>query len=423
MSRIKIKNFGPIKEGYQENDGWMDVKKVTVFIGNQGSGKSTVAKLISTFTWKEKAIEKRILKQDELSLYNGFLKQLAYQRIDKYINADSEIEFIGNAYSMKFKDGVFIATKTSTNGYKLPKIMYVPAERSFLSVFDRPDKVKKLPLPVYTFNEEFDTAKHLYSDGLELPINKVHFEFDKFNKIAHIVGDENSYKIRLSEASSGFQSIVPLYLVSKYLMDKIENKIEDETIQEESLEEQKKIDKQVKAILDDPELTEDIKQSYLRQLSANKKPSCFVNIVEEPEQNLFPSSQQKILNSLLEINNRNENNKLIMTTHSPYLINYLTLAVKAYNVFHKLDSLTNADIIRNELKVVEKISKIFSIKSLVSPSDWVVYELDETNGTIKKLDNYKGLPEDANLLNNSITEINNHFDSLREIEKSYAKFL
>jgi len=34
----------------------MDVKKVTVFIGNQGSGKSTVAKLISSFSWIEKAL-------------------------------------------------------------------------------------------------------------------------------------------------------------------------------------------------------------------------------------------------------------------------------------------------------------------------------------------------------------------------------
>jgi predicted ATPase len=415
MSKIRIKNFGPIKEGFKETlpDGtvnnWLDVKKVTVFIGNQGSGKSTVAKLISTLTWIEKAIEKRILKQDELSLYNRFLKQLAYQRIDKYINANSEIEFIGNAYSLKFKDGVFIATKSSTNGYKLPKIMYVPAERSFLSVFDRPDKVKKLPLPVYTFNEEFDTAKHLYAEGLELPINKVRFEFDKFNKIAHIVGDENSYKIRLSEASSGFQSIVPLYLVSKYLMDKIENKIEDETIQEESLEEQKKIDKQVKAILDDPELTEDIKQSYLRQLSANKKPSCFVNIVEEPEQNLFPSSQQKILNSLLEINNRNENNKLIMTTHSPYLINYLTLSVKAEMVKSNL----NSESSRN------KLSEIVPLESTLNAENLIIYELNEADGSIKKLPDYKGLPSDENYLNSGLEDSNELFAQLQEIEKGW----
>ena len=56
MSKIKIKNFGPIKEGYLEDDGWLDVKKVTVFIGNQGSGKSTVTKLITTFMWIEKAL-------------------------------------------------------------------------------------------------------------------------------------------------------------------------------------------------------------------------------------------------------------------------------------------------------------------------------------------------------------------------------
>ena len=39
MSRIKIKNFGPLKETASVTDGWIDIKKVTVFTGNQGSGK------------------------------------------------------------------------------------------------------------------------------------------------------------------------------------------------------------------------------------------------------------------------------------------------------------------------------------------------------------------------------------------------
>ena len=50
MSRIKIKNFGPLKETASVTDGWIDIKKVTVFTGNQGSGKSTVAKLVSTLS-------------------------------------------------------------------------------------------------------------------------------------------------------------------------------------------------------------------------------------------------------------------------------------------------------------------------------------------------------------------------------------
>ena len=58
MCRIRIKNFGPIKEGFThpDSEGWIDIKKVTMFIGNQGSGKSTIAKLISTFMWMEKAL-------------------------------------------------------------------------------------------------------------------------------------------------------------------------------------------------------------------------------------------------------------------------------------------------------------------------------------------------------------------------------
>ena len=52
MAKIKIQNFGSLKD----NNSWIDLGKVTIFIGNQGSGKSTIAKLISTFTWVEKAL-------------------------------------------------------------------------------------------------------------------------------------------------------------------------------------------------------------------------------------------------------------------------------------------------------------------------------------------------------------------------------
>lgn len=55
-TRLRLKNFGPIGPGLSDNDGWIDFKRVTLFIGNQGSGKSTVAKLFSTFSWIEKAL-------------------------------------------------------------------------------------------------------------------------------------------------------------------------------------------------------------------------------------------------------------------------------------------------------------------------------------------------------------------------------
>jgi ABC-type lipoprotein export system ATPase subunit len=405
MSKIKIKNFGPIKEGYQEDEDWMEVKKVTVFIGNQGSGKSTVAKLISTLSWIEKAMVKGIIGQDELNIGNGFLKTLAYQRITEYFKENTVIEYSGKAFTFSFIDGSFTATKAATNGYLLPKIMYVPAERNFLSVVDRPDKLKNLPSILYTFNDEYDRAKNLYAKGIELPINNVRFEYDKFNKLAHIVGVDKSYKLRLSSASSGFQSTVPLYLVTKYLSDSLIME-EDPSVRENSLEEQKKLEKEMKGILEDTQITPEIRQAYLRQLSAKRKPSCFINIVEEPEQNLFPSSQQGVLNELLKYTNATDGNKLIMTTHSPYLLIYLTLCVEADKLKKKAK--------KEELK--SKLNDIVPLASTVDGNDLVVYQLDEKNGTIEKLKNYKGLPSDENKLNDGLTEANDEFSKLLDLE-------
>ncbi|MCB0557838.1 MAG: AAA family ATPase [Phaeodactylibacter sp.] len=85
MSKIKINNFGPINVGCQENDGWIEVKKVTVFIGNQGSGKSTVAKLISTFSWIEKALTRGDYDIKWFTRKNRFRNTYcSYHRIENY---------------------------------------------------------------------------------------------------------------------------------------------------------------------------------------------------------------------------------------------------------------------------------------------------------------------------------------------------
>ncbi|MDX2278263.1 MAG: AAA family ATPase [Saprospiraceae bacterium] len=370
-----------------------------------------MAKLISTLSWIEKALFIGILKEGELNTHNRFIKQLAYHRIDDYIKTDTSIEYQGNAYTLRFSGGRFESEKSLSNGYLLPKIMYAPAERNFLSTVDRPDKLKNLPSSLYTFNDEFDAAKVLFAGGLELPINNVRFEYDKLNKIAHIVGENAAYKLRLSEASSGFQSTVPLFLVTKYLTERLLAE-EDPSIQEKSLSDRRKIEKEVKSIINDPLLTAEVRQEYLRLLSAKLKRSCLINIVEEPEQNLFPLSQKKILESLLAFNNRHIENRLIITTHSPYLINYLSIAIQGQylsSLMHKKESAKG---------LFEQLDKVAPEASLVDGSDVVVYELDEKNGSIARLANTEGIPSDKNFLNLSIRQGNELFDQLLEIEES-----
>lgn len=407
MSRIKIKHFGPIKNGYLDNEGWLDVKRVTVLIGNQGSGKSTVAKLISTLTWVEKSMFLGTLKQNSFNTKKRFEKLLSYQKIDKYLRDETVIEYEGYSFRFNYIEGKFLVSKSKENGYLLPKIMYAPAERNFLSSVDRPDKLKNLPQTLYTFNDEFDAAKEKFGKGTLLPFGNTKFIYDKLNKLARIIGINGSFDLRLSEASSGYQSTVPLFLVTKYISESLVNK-PDEKVKENSLEEQKKLDKELKLILNDPELTPEVRQASLRLLSAKRKRACFINIVEEPEQNLFPTSQKSMLFELLS-HTQTKGNKLIITTHSPYLINYLTIAVKASMVLEKL----------YDSDAKTKLSKIVPLESVLKASELAIYEMNEEDGSIRLLDNYKGLPSDENYLNASLDNANELFTQLQELKKGW----
>ena len=407
MSKIKIKNFGPIKEGYQENDGWMDIKKVTVFIGNQGSGKSTVAKVISTLTWLEKAINRGDIDKDKIS-HDYFHKQFEYQGIETYFRDSTEIEYVGNRVIIKYNKALpYPAIEIFADvTYTVPKIMYVPAERNFLSVIENATGVRGLPKPLFEFAEELRRGQ--YEFGIKdieipLPINNVKYKFNILDESSLIVGED--FSVNLLVASSGFQSLVPLYFVSLILANNILNnsEINPNNI---SVDRSIRMNNEIGKIMTNDKLPNEQKINSVNAVKAKFQNKCFINIVEEPEQNLFPSSQRQLLNSLLEFSNINDGNKLIMTTHSPYLINYLTLAVEA----NKLKLKVNSDELKN------KLDKIVPLASTINGDELAIYELNEKNGSIRLLPSYKGLPSDENVLNEGLAHSNDLFSELLDIE-------
>lgn len=413
MNKIKIKNFGPIKEGYQENDGWMDVKKVTLFVGNQGSGKSVVAKLISTFSWIEKALTRGDYDIRHFERKNKLRNQyLTYHRIENYFPKTNNtlIDYRGESFHMLYENGNFSIADARNGDYPLPQIMYVPADRNFVANVRSPKSLKQISPSLSEFVTELYNAGNAMKGPMLLPINdengnEVYVEYNKLNDIFYIKGKD--YRIRLTEASSGFQSLVPLFLTSWFLSDSVKGQSEN-TKQPLSSEQRERFRKRVHEINDNPDFTDELRRIALSDLAKEFVKSAFINIVEEPEQNLFPESQHGMLNSLIKYNNLNKGNKLIMTTHSPYLINYLTLAVKAEIV----KTVVNTDEEKN------KLSQIVPLESTIKPDDLIIYQMDEIEGTIRKLGDYKGLPEDDNFLNNSIREVNNEFNKLRQIEKN-----
>ena len=355
--RLIVKSFGPVKD--------LDIifKKVTLFIGDQGTGKSCVAKLFSMFKWMEKVLSQKKYKLSYFEQYNRFKTKLcAYHRIESFINENSYIKFEGNLYDFLYENGNFSVTEKNRDIKGISKVMYVPAERSIVSVAENKSKLlKELPDSSETFSDEFVNAKKFFQSGYNLPFEGLRFEYDSLNDTGWIHGA--NYKVRLINASSGIQSSLPMCIVSEYLSSKISDKEEVKL----SKEEKDKLEKRVAEIMQNEEYSDSIKDMMIRQLSYANRYDRLINIVEEPELNLFPRSQMEVLKSLIYNNASSDENMLVFTTHSPYslaIINTMIMGAKAY---------ANAN---EELR--NQIESILPVKYQINDDDIAAYRLSSS---------------------------------------------
>lgn len=413
MPRLRLKNFGPIGPGLLDNDGWIDFKRVTVFIGNQGAGKSTVAKLFSTFSWMEKALVRGDYEKKWFERKGRLKSQfLTYHRLEHYLESnqwgDAEIEYQGDACTIRYVGGQLSITESSNQGYALPQVMYVPAERNFIAYVRNPRELKLSSDALKEFLTAFEQAKHSLRGAMRLPINQSEIEYDKLNDILNLKGP--GHKLRLTDASSGFQSFVPLYMVSEYLARTVQEQSQNSQ-QPMSADELARFKQGVESIFANPTLTDEQKRAALSVLSARFNKTAFINIVEEPEQNLFPSSQWDILKSLLAFNSQGAHNRLVLTTHSPYIVNYLSLAIQAKHVQQRI-----AQSGRTELQA--ELEAIVPLPALLSPDDVAIYQCNERDGSITRLPCFEGIPSDHNLLNDWLRAGNELFDQLLELEEA-----
>ena len=136
-----------------------------------------------------------------------------------------------------------------------------------------------------------------------------------------------------------------------------------------------------------------------------------MNIVEEPEQNLFPTTQRQVVYELLDTLHRRDGNVLILTTHSPYVLNDLTLAVKAGDIKKKASG-------KNAL--LKKLGKLVALDSCLAEGELAVYQINDTDGKVALLPLYEGIPDDNNFLNSSLEDSNLLFDQLIELDDELA---
>lgn len=345
MSRLIINNIGPLRHVD------VDLKTVNVFIGRQSSGKSTLAKIISLCSWLEKDNEKV-----HKCLESGAYRMLSsYSRLSSaYFKEDSSIFYEGEnivyAYNLPEEDVLQLTTNIVDKwehldekeffGHQLyrsinPKVAYIPAERNFVSAVSNLLEYSEDDDNLQDFVNTWYKAKKKYTEGDALSLMGLHAKFFyRESDLSDNVILDSGESFPLKSASSGLQSIIPLLVLINWLSDGI---YEEE--KPFSPSEQEKI---VKMLKDLPVGMQDEKLKRLvERMTGFIKGYVYSHtqfIVEEPEQNLFPETQCELINYLLASINHGKGHRMVLTTHSPYVLNQLNLLFKAYDKNTTIDN-------------------------------------------------------------------------------------
>ena len=334
MARLFIENIGPIKHVN------IDLNRVNVFIGPQSSGKSTIAKLISFCSWMEKHNE-----ATEEAFERGLVKTLKeYYRMSGYFNEDSVFLYEGEDVDIAYNCEL-MRVSGSCNFYHIhpkeflghhlertvnPKVLYIPAERNFVSSVPNLKRYTEDNDSLQSFINDWFEAKRHFSPDTPLDIKPLGIKYyynEKADRDYFVLDEtvvENS-PMMLNEGSSGQQSLVPLMV----LVDWISRGIYETAKPFSPIERER-----IKDLLTQMSSSEQEKQliNRLKGFLGGKIYSHSQFVIEEPEQNLFPSTQKDLLYSLLASINHGRNHKMVITTHSPYILYALNNAMMAYLV-------------------------------------------------------------------------------------------
>lgn len=369
MGTLKISNFGAIKEAN------LEIKKINVFIGHTSTGKSTAAKLLTIFNSDE------LLGVPHGNI-SGFEKLLKKYDIDFDINEDSEIYYKQNEYFWKISKGKFETNNDDAEILKYPnrsdlikrflnqkqdveefrslittveetlKIdnsvlqemllsstiqayirskhqfknpIYIPAERLLISTFSNSmfsllEAGATIPECISRFGALYESARRRRKETF-IDILKIKVQFDKDNDTVTI---SDNTQISLKQASSGILSILPLWTVLEYHLNKSNNNL---------------------------------------------------ILIEEPELNLYPTVQLDLINWIMGKMRYVDSNSIVITTHSPYILTAIDDLIMGYDIYNKN---------RNQPEIITKIATLLPKYSLIDFNNISSYFFAE-NGIIKDI--------------------------------------
>lgn len=333
MSSIHIKNIGPLRD-----TGRIVLTPVMLFIGKQSTGKSTLMKILCFCSW----IEKKIMLEGEdlvskYTHYNRFVRELkTFHRLDNiFFNSDSEIHFEGDCVKIDLKgeknNAKIVRKANYTADRHNTKICFIPSERNMVSAIKNVSKAYKSSDydALYNYLWEFDEAKTSLENGrrIEMPFDEnVAYYYDSKKEKDMVYLKNLDRSIETMYASSGVQSAMPIIVLLEYLISVVGTK--------RALS-QKEIQNAIaKAVLDKDLLNGGITDVDLSKVSQLLYYANCQLYIEELEQNLFPESQYDMVMAIVKAIKSasvltSKDSRVVMTTHSPYVLTSLNLLMKA----------------------------------------------------------------------------------------------
>lgn len=391
LEELTIENFGPLKSVK------LNLGKMTIFIGEQATGKSTIAKILSICRYFSYIVNFAVEKQDKLQKNTQFKDGLSDWGLVEYLKPDSVIYYECSLYSFEFRnflndkgnDNVLTSLKSNSEQFtslldqlkdlrkdevenennlldfsawypnenffrlNVKKVMnnpfFIPAERGFQTLSMHNNSL--LPSAILDELTKLNRiAKGFNTDVHIKPLNLTFRNENGFSKVKKL--EEDDFHL-LHTGASGFQSTIPIVLAVKFNNNQKINK--GRTI-----------------------------------------------IVEEPELNLYTKTQKKLIEFFVETINSN-NNQFILQTHSPYVLTTLENLMYAFKLGNQ-----------KEGKYKSKVSNIIDEKLWLNPNEVNVYYLE--NGEAKS-----AIERNEALINKSkiddVSEvINEVFDKLLTID-------
>ncbi len=393
MNRLTIRNIGPL------SNVLVDFAKYNLFIGPQSSGKSCILKIASYCNWVEKRIELSQNPDDYLNVAEFWKRLVDYHRLNGFIKKGFLIKYessfmtfsiFGSPEKIQFS---FEWNPLNRWQYRRPQISYIPAERNIVAVIPNWFDISfSNDNNIQGYMSDWENARNTFPQYHKLDILNlgISYYYDKEQFRERILID-NDAEILFLNASSGLQSVVPLCGLINYLtfhelhrprrlsvaQERELNNLQD-ILYRERFTQSKGSD--IVGRVDD--ITETFPEPRVKIFSSHQEEAKFSEIVdkfsltqhasiylEEPEENLFPSTQYELVKWMAQQINTTQENSLCIATHSPYILSSFNNLIQA-----------------SECKDILSVESTIGKASAISFEDINVYAVD--NGTVKDIKDY-----------------------------------